>query len=129
MRIFGTLSYFIRPNSVLRQWDPERGLPSLHLPLRSGHLFLGAAVLQKHSGQAAQARALREGEAQHALQDGWIGDLRAGRRRHKVHECGDGRQDGLLAPARQTVCDQVDPSALQDDSSGLWIHAQVTQSP
>lgn len=64
-------------NSVFGQRYADRRLPSLHLLLRSGHLLLSAAVLQEHGGQVAQAGALREGEAQHALQDGRVSDLRA----------------------------------------------------
>lgn len=44
---------------VFGQWDADcRLLLSLHLLLRSGHLLFAAAVLQKHSGQVAQAGAL-----------------------------------------------------------------------
>lgn len=67
----------IHCNSVFGQRYADRRLPSLHLLLRSGHLLLSTTVLQEHSGQVAQAGALREGEAQHALQDGRVSDLRA----------------------------------------------------
>ena len=114
-------------SAVFGQRDPDCGLLSLHLLLRPGHLLLAAAVLQEHGCQAAQTGALREGEAQHALQDGRDGDLTAGLGRGEVHERGDGRQDGLFPLAGQTVGDQADPAALQDDVSALRLHAEVTQ--
>lgn len=62
---------------VFGQRDADCRLLPLHLLLRLRHLLLAAGVLQKHGSQVAQTRALGEGEAQHALQDGGIGDLRA----------------------------------------------------
>ena len=114
---------------VLGQRDANCSLPSLHLLFCLGHLLLGAAVLQEHSGEVTQAWTLWEGEAQHALQDGRICDLRAWRGLCEVHECGDGWQDGLLPLTWQTVCDQADPTALQDDVSTFRVHTQVTQPP
>lgn len=62
---------------VFGQRDADCRLLPLHLLLRLRHLLLAAGVLQKHGSQVAQTWALGEGEAQHALQDGGIGDLRA----------------------------------------------------
>lgn len=116
--------------SIFGQRDPDRCLLlSLHLLLGSGHLLLSAGVLQKHRGQVAQAGALREGEAQHALQYGWISDLRAGWQCCEVHEGGDGWQDGLFSLAWQTISDQGDAAALQDDVTAFRVHAEVAEAP
>lgn len=114
-------------SSFFGQRDPNGSLPSLHLLLGLPHLLLAAAVLQEDGRQVAQAGALCQREAQHALQDSRLGDLGTGRGRGKVHEGGDGRQDGLFPPVGQAVCDQADAAALQDDLSTVRVHAEVTQ--
>lgn len=64
-------------DSVSRQWNSHCALLAVRLLLSPQSLLLAAAVLQEHGGQVAQTWTLRQGEAQHALHDGFSGDVRS----------------------------------------------------